>query len=138
MSLNFLTKLLAIALVSLTTISAQNTPTADGKPQTEPTVQSLQARISNLELLVERLRAENVALRTEIQHNKTGDAVRPQAPTAPAPKPALESEDATSAYASYWISSTGKRHNSRCRYYDSSKGRKGTSSEGVACKICGG
>lgn len=39
---------------------------------------------------------------------------------------------------SYWISSTGKRHNRGCRYYQNCKGRSGSSREGVACKICGG
>jgi endonuclease G len=38
----------------------------------------------------------------------------------------------------YWISSTNKRHNSSCRYYQKSKGQSGGESEGVACKICGG
>jgi hypothetical protein len=38
----------------------------------------------------------------------------------------------------YWLSSTGKRHNARCRFYATSKGRSGSASEGVACKTCGG
>ena len=38
----------------------------------------------------------------------------------------------------YWISSTNKRHNSTCRYYQKSKGRLGGKNEGVACKVCGG
>lgn len=36
----------------------------------------------------------------------------------------------------YSISSTGKRHNSGCRYYNPSK--PCGPSDGVACKICGG
>lgn len=39
---------------------------------------------------------------------------------------------------SHWLSSTGKRHNSSCRYFKSSKGRPCGPGEGVACKICGG
>ena len=38
----------------------------------------------------------------------------------------------------YWISRTGKRHNSSCRYFKTSKGRIGNKDTGVACKICGG
>ena len=38
----------------------------------------------------------------------------------------------------YWISSTNKRHNSSCRYYQKSKGRSGGKNQGVACKVCGG
>jgi hypothetical protein len=37
---------------------------------------------------------------------------------------------------SYTISSTGKRHNSTCRYYG--KGRPAGPNEGIPCKICGG
>jgi hypothetical protein len=35
-------------------------------------------------------------------------------------------------------SSSGKRHNSSCRYYGTTKGRACSSTEGVACKVCGG
>jgi len=42
------------------------------------------------------------------------------------------------AVGEYWMSSTGKRHNSSCRYYKSSKGRPCGKADGVACKNCGG
>jgi hypothetical protein len=43
------------------------------------------------------------------------------------------------AAMSYWLSTnSNKRHNSECRWYEKSKGRACTASEGVACKICGG
>jgi len=39
----------------------------------------------------------------------------------------------------YWITnSSGIRHNSSCRYYENSNGRKCSKNEGRACKICGG
>lgn len=39
----------------------------------------------------------------------------------------------------YWITnSSGVRHNSSCRYYENSKGRKCSRNDGRACKICGG
>ncbi len=39
----------------------------------------------------------------------------------------------------YWISSSGKRHNYSCRYYNNTQsGRFGSSTDGTACKICGG
>ncbi|NQZ55867.1 MAG: DNA/RNA non-specific endonuclease [Lentisphaeraceae bacterium] len=39
----------------------------------------------------------------------------------------------------YWISSSsGKRHNSRCRWFQNSKGHRGPKSKGMACKVCGG
>lgn len=44
----------------------------------------------------------------------------------------------TATLENYWISKSGKRHNSKCRYYEKSKGRSGLANEGAACKICGG
>jgi hypothetical protein len=39
----------------------------------------------------------------------------------------------------HWITtSSGIRHNSRCRYFKNSNGRMCTPDEGRACKICGG
>lgn len=38
----------------------------------------------------------------------------------------------------YWISSTGKTHNSSCRYYKTCKGRASDTGTGNDCKICGG
>lgn len=49
-------------------------------------------------------------------------------------KPAAESDELT-----HWITiKSGKRHNSGCRYFQNSNGRKCTSNDGIACKICGG
>lgn len=39
---------------------------------------------------------------------------------------------------SYWISSTGKTHNSSCRYSGKGKGEWSTRPSGDNCKICGG
>lgn len=51
-------------------------------------------------------------------------------------KPTVESPPNNSGY---WItSSSGVRHNSSCRYYHNSKGYEGSSTDGRACKICGG
>jgi hypothetical protein len=58
-------------------------------------------------------------------------------PTAPPARTALGSVD-DSKDGTHWLSSTGKRHNSSCRYYRSSKGRPCKSTDGVACKNCGG
>ena len=55
---------------------------------------------------------------------------------------AFKSETVTSGTSStgkYWISGTGKVHNSGCRYYGSSdKGRYTDKPQGVNCKVCGG
>lgn len=61
----------------------------------------------------------------------------PAARTSPSrQKDSASEEDSESG--EYWLSSTGKRHNSSCRYYKSSKGRPCGAKDGVACKTCGG
>jgi hypothetical protein len=96
-------------------------------------VAQLQKRIAELEALVERLRTENAQLRqqsppptSKVQPLTGGNEKAKVTPTTPATS------------GDYWISSTGKRHNSRCRYYGTGNGHKASASEGVACKICGG
>jgi hypothetical protein len=49
---------------------------------------------------------------------------------------AIEEKESTDC--EFWVSTTGKRHNSSCRYYKTSKGSIGTKNSGVPCKICGG
>ena len=58
-------------------------------------------------------------------------------PSAKAGKPEVSKSEAGTG-GKYWISSTNKRHNSSCRYYQKSKGRLGSKDEGVACKVCDG
>lgn len=58
----------------------------------------------------------------------------PQRPLATRPRVTEEDSEG----GEYWLSSTGKRHNSSCRYYKSSKGRPCGAKDGVACKTCGG
>lgn len=45
---------------------------------------------------------------------------------------------AEAAQKKYWISSTGKTHNSFCRYYNNCKGYWSDTGSGNNCKICGG
>ncbi|HEY6677236.1 MAG TPA: hypothetical protein VIZ87_10640, partial [Terrimicrobium sp.] len=107
--------------------------------------QMLVARISELEAIVESLRKDNAALRQQLQVLKQRlEAAARSQPTAPAltgreaPTSANSFTSTTSAQTglSYTGSSTGKRHNSRCRYYGS--GRPAGPNEGIPCKICGG
>lgn len=60
----------------------------------------------------------------------------PEADGPPAKSPPRGEKD--SENGGYWLSSTGKRHNSSCRYYKSSKGHACGPKDGVACKSCGG
>ena len=47
----------------------------------------------------------------------------------------LDSDDSD---LGFWISSTGKTHNVRCRYFKTSKGKLASIGSGNNCKICGG
>jgi hypothetical protein len=62
------------------------------------------------------------------------------APTTQAkPEPAPKPESKTKESDGFWITtSSGVRHNAKCRYFKTSKGRPATKDEGRACKICGG
>lgn len=72
---------------------------------------------------------------------KTGSYHTHKTPPAVAPKQ-QEAEPGTTdnpKEKSHWItSSSGIRHNSKCRYFQTSKGRLGTKDEGRPCKTCGG
>ena len=97
-----------------------------------PDDQALKTRIKELEDLVARLREENATLRRSAApaiQPAIGGAT-PSVRSSSTPAPAAEA-------GGYRISTTGKRHNSRCRYFNSA-GRAGSATEGVACKICGG
>ena len=97
----------------------------------------LTARIVELEATVESLRKDNAALRQQLQA-ATAARLAPPAPTPSLPVRAISSTASTTAQSglSYTVSSTGKRHNSRCRYYGT--GRSAGPNEGIPCKICGG
>jgi len=97
----------------------------------KPDTEAMARRIAELEAKVAQLQNENEALRTQ----------RVAAPT-PTYKPSgvnsLSSgaNSAVTASQNHSLSSTGKRHNSGCRYFGS--GRACGPTDGVACKICGG
>ena len=96
--------------------------------------QKLAAKITELEATVASLRRDNAALRQQLS----------QAPAATQPAPGANSPAVTRPSAtaseksglSYSLSSTGKRHNSNCRYFGS--GKPCGPNDGVACKVCGG
>jgi len=89
----------------------------------------------------EKLRAESQRLREVLTQGQPSPSVpatpqRPSVPAAPS-SPSVPSVDPVGL--THWITlSSSKRHNSRCRYYATSKGRKCTALEGTACLKCGG
>jgi cell division protein FtsB len=99
--------------------------------------QKLAARVAELEATVESLRKDNAALRQQLQAATAARSVQP-APAPTLPVRTISSTSGVSAQGglSYTVSSTGKRHNSRWRYYGT--GRPAGPNEGIPCKICGG
>ena len=100
--------------------------------------QKLLARISELEATVESLRKDNAALRQQLQAATAAQSPQSGAGIGRVAMPVNSFTSSVSAPTglSYTISSTGKRHNSRCRYYGS--GRPCGPTDGIPCKICGG
>ena len=120
------------------------------------------SQLKEIRQQLEKLKSENAALKQENQvlrklvfekqssaptqsvSSPTASSVVPSAPPAPTaspstPSPARVVPSKPSSAVEYWITtSSGKRHNSGCRYFQTSRGRPGGANEGTACKICGG
>ena len=121
-----------------------------GKAGQEPvTVKTLDdpaaVKIAELEKENELLRKENQALRRQVV------ALRTRLGTSEAEKAGTDAKrkgrdlDAEAAEVKpdkendeHWLSGSGKRHNSSCRYFKTGNGRLCTEKEGAPCKVCGG
>ena len=102
-------------------------------------------KIETLEKENELLRKENQALRRQVVALRTrlgtSEAERAGAEAgkkggeldaeAEKVKPDKENDE-------HWLSGSGKRHNSSCRYFKTGNGRLCTDKEGAPCKVCGG
>jgi hypothetical protein len=65
-------------------------------------------------------------------------APRKSQPRQPVAMPS-ETTESESDSGAYWLTtSSRKRHNEKCRYYKTSKGRSCGPNEGVPCGVCGG
>lgn len=102
---------------------------------TKPDVDSLLKKVAELEARISQLQQENETLRKQM-------AARPASggnaagSSALAPPASTAGSQPSAAAGGHTISSTGKRHNSGCRYFGS--GRPCGPNDGIACKICGG
>lgn len=85
----------------------------------------------------ETLRRENQKLRRELVRQKEGEPVIDMSGKHVDQKKS-EQSDRIVDDGGWWLSSTGKRHNSKCRYYKTGKGRPCEKADGTACKKCGG
>jgi hypothetical protein len=99
---------------------------------TKPDVDALLRRIAELEARVSQLQQENETLRRGAV-SSSAPMIRPSGASSFAPS---GGSTPPAAGGSFTMSSTGKRHNSGCRYFGS--GRTCGSTDGIACKICGG
>ena len=96
--------------------------------------QKLAAKITELEATVASLRRDNAALRQQLSQAPAATQPTSSANTPGGTRPNAPSTEKSGL--SYSLSSTGKRHNSNCRYFGS--GKPCGSNDGVPCKICGG
>lgn len=104
-------------------------------PETETT--TLKNRVTELEALVATLREENANLRKGGAGGKP-TATSPSKETAKTPAtPATPVTPGETTVLTYKLSSSGKRHNSRCRYFKSA-GEACSATDGEPCKVCGG
>lgn len=85
----------------------------------------------------ETLRRENQKLRRELVRQKEGEPIIDMSVKH---VDQVKSERCNRIVddGGWWLSSTGKRHNSKCRYYKTGKGRPCEKADGTACKKCGG
>jgi hypothetical protein len=102
--------------------------------------------VQTLEEQITSLKKENFALKRENQQlrgllaeapSKPAGALTPAA-TIKASVPTADTTKPVDASSTHWLSNAGKRHNARCRYFQTSKGRGCGATDGIACTICGG
>lgn len=130
-----------LVLLMLATIPVLGQTLAPETPGRTPTVAELQRQVATLQSENDFLRREIKALRQALSLDDPAPAAQPEVNRGTKDSAIVVPPTTTrsSQEAGYWLtSSTGKRHNPRCRYYGSSKGHPCKSSEGTACKVCGG
>lgn len=85
---------------------------------------------------LEQLKKENQELRQSLTQAPANAQPQPIASVMPA---TTASSASSGQELAYWLTtSSSKRHNSRCRWFHNSKGRRCGPNEGIACKQCGG
>ena len=110
-------------------------------PSADPVAEKIEALVKENELLRKEnqaLRRQVVALRSRLgtsEAEKAGAAAKDKGKDLDAEakdvKPDKENDE-------HWLSGSGKRHNSSCRYFKTGNGRLCTEKEGSPCKVCGG
>lgn len=103
------------------------------------------ARIKALERENELLRKENQALRRQVVTLRTRIGSSEAEKAGADAKGKDEALDAAASKVKpdrendeHWLTGSGRRHNSSCRYFKTGNGRLCTEKEGTPCKVCGG
>ena len=126
--------LASLSLLPVSPLRAQEAAARNGVPaapvQAVSDKEALLRRIQELETLVAKMRAENEALRKQIDLTAVPEPAIAGAKMKPAAKILPD--------GARWVTSTGKRHNANCRFYGKGQGHAARPGEGVACKVCGG
>ena len=137
---------LTVAVAAETT---NQSTTVDGHKQNQDELKSLRQEAARLKEQNQQLRIENQKLRRLLadQGEATSpspvaavDAVGNVARSQPAVATNLNSvASATSTALTHWLTkSSGKRHNSRCKFFQKTEGRLCGPNEGLPCSVCGG
>jgi hypothetical protein len=102
-------------------------------------IDSLEQRTEKLEKDVENLKREMHQFRLIIAEQK-GDKTAVSKKMSSDDKESVQGIESQPADCDtcYWCTPSGKRHNSTCKYYRTTKGRPCGPNEGTACKLCGG
>ena len=95
-------------------------------------------QLATLQKEEDTLRHENALLRKENRALRRQLVKRGQIPVITNSAAKSSVQDQENAKEEYWISPTGKRHNSHCRYFKQGKGKPCAKDDGIPCKICGG
>lgn len=86
-----------------------------------------------------QLRKENQQLRRLLAEKVEGNVASPSATNSASGVQTNQVFTEAEGQLTHWFTtSSGKRHNSRCRYFKTTEGRPCGPDEGKACKLCGG
>jgi len=77
--------------------------------------------------------------KNHLVHSESYGSRDPATPMAQVPPTSTPSTGtSTNSSTGYWLSNSGKRHNSSCKYYHNCAGHECGSNDGTPCHICGG
>lgn len=110
------------------------TSTTSSTDEESGRIDQLQRTLERLQQENEHLRSENRQLRRLLAELKS----EPAAENVEIPEASVEASREAVGLTHWLTTSSGKRHNNRCRYYKTSAGRPCGPNEGTPCKICGG